>query len=208
MLEAHYQRREGRVQAGWTQAVLGGSRRLRLVSLASGGADPEPGSSDELLDLSSRGVKLRTRAPAPRPGDGILIELRHPEVRGSVSLRGEVRWAEADPAPAETFQVGVVFVEVRDTTAVALERLIALELGSEVKTSGGAFRGYVAPDPSGQRWTLYGPDRVRLGKAHGSEGGVVLCQGTREDHHPDLAAAIAAAFGEEGLEIAPPLDQE
>ena len=205
MLEAFYTPRPPRVRASAATATLGrGSRRLRVGSQA--GQDV-----DALLDLSSTGMKILTSMGPLEVGEQLDVELRHPEVRGPIALEGHVRWVEE--GPGKTWDVGIRFERVRDTTAVALERLIGLELGSTVQSPRGQL-GFVSPgaaDASGttRHFHVYGRYREELGIVAGMPGGTFTVSRSGKDPQPVERATFEEALrwvyqcGEESLRVRP-----
>ncbi|RMG17184.1 MAG: PilZ domain-containing protein [Planctomycetota bacterium] len=197
MLEASYRPREGRVEAGRaTASIASGRRRLR--------ADARPGADgDELVDLSPRGMKIRTAGAPPREGTLLTVELRHPSLPGALSLQGQVRWVEAGPAGCT---VGIAFQQVRDTTAVALEQVVARELGHAVHAPTGQV-GFLARGKSGgPTWVAYDRDRQRLGHVR-AEAGALVVEAQGEVHRcADLGEVLERVFGQTALRVTPRLE--
>lgn len=199
MLEAHYAPRVPRIQASTATARVGerrASRRLRV------GAAPAA-ESDALLDLSSKGAKIRGRGGPPAVGAELDLELGHPRLRGPIGLRGEVRWVQ--PEADGTWRAGIAFEQVRDTTAVALMQLIVLELGSTIYGARGQV-GFVAQGERG-RLHVYGLDRQLLATIVKEElFALEPAGGEPRSEHGSLEAALAALFADAGrLRVAPPL---
>lgn len=200
MLEADYGPRPARVhtaQASARVAPTGESRRLRF-HLAPDTA------GDELLDLSTKGLKLKTREAAPAVGDALEIALRHPHLRGPIRVEGRVKWVQHDEGGTQT--VGVEFEKLRDTTKVAIMQLVVLELGSTVYGEEGPV-GYVAEarvsGDEDRRFVLYGRKRDEIGQVFKRATGFTLKGGDRE--RATLAEALAEGFGEAKVRVVPPI---
>lgn len=200
MLEGDYGPRPARVhtaQASARVAPTGESRRLRF-HLAPDAA------GDELLDLSTKGLKLRTREAAPAIGDALEIALRHPHLRGPIRVEGKVKWVQHDEGG--TLTVGVEFEMLRDTTKVAIMQLVVLELGSTVYGGEGPV-GYVAEGRTEgdeeRRFVLYGRRREEVGQVFKRATGFMLKDGDRE--LATLAEALAVAFSEAKVRVVPPI---
>lgn len=199
MLEAHYAPRVPRIHASAATARVGerrASRRLRV------GAAPAA-ESDALLDLSSKGAKIRGRGEPPALGAELDLELGHPRLRGPIGLRGEVRWVQPDEDG--TWRAGIAFERVRDTTAVALMQLIVLELGSTIYGARGQV-GFVAQGEH-ERLHVYGLDRQLLATIVKERlFALEPAGGAPRSEHGSLEAALAALFADAGrLRVVPPL---
>lgn len=159
MLEGHYAGREPRVHVAAASAAM---TRRRLLFLRAPRQD-----ADALLDLSLTGMKILAHGAPPAAGDRLDIELGHPAVKGTVHLEGEVRWVRPEPGREGVWGAGIQFQRLRDTTRVALERLIVLELGSMVQSGLQGHLGYVA-HASGAHlegtWFVYDVDRRELAR--------------------------------------------
>jgi hypothetical protein len=138
MFEAHYTPRAPRVQ------VAGGAVRRRLALRSA------PSGDDQVLDLSSDGMKLLAAQPLT-PGDVLDVELMHPALRGALALSASVQWARPSSAAPDRVEAGLRFDCMRDTTRVALEQVIAAELGSQVVSPGTGHVGWIAKAGSIQR---------------------------------------------------------
>jgi hypothetical protein len=133
MFEAHYTPRAPRIQ------VAGGAVRRRL-SLRSASTT---GGEDQVLDLSGDGMKLLAAHPLS-PGDVLDVELMHPALRGALALSASVQWARPSGAAPDRVEAGLRFDCMRDTTRVALEQVIAAELGSQVVNRARGVVGWIA----------------------------------------------------------------
>lgn len=205
MLEGHYAPRPPRMQPSAATATIkrSVSRRLQV------GASPSD-DHDVLLDLSSRGLKIRGVGAAPEQGARLDVELRHPSLRGPIKLAGQVKWISEDPHGADdaaTWRAGVEFELVRDTTSVALVQLITLELGSTIYGRRGPV-GYVAPagGPRPSEATVYGLDRHFLGTIAREATFVLTLDAGDTSEHGSLETALAELFpGHPRLRVAPPV---
>jgi len=200
MLEAHYAPRPPRLQASAATAAIkrSVSRRLRL-------GDAPSADHDVLLDLSSRGLKIRGVGAPPEEGAKLDVELRHPSLRGPIQLAGQVKWVTPEEADGP-WCAGIEFELVRDTTSVALVQLIALELGSTVYGDRGPV-GFVAasgePAPGA---TVYALDRRVVASITRGAGFTLLPAGGEPSEHGSLQAALETLFpGHRRLKVAPPL---
>lgn len=203
MLEADYTPRPARVhttQASAKLAPRGESRRLRLGV----GADE---AGDELLDLSTKGLKLRTRTAGPALGETLEIALRHPHLRGPIRVQGQVKWSR--PGGEGARLIGVEFEHLRDTTKVAIMQLVVLELGSTAYGAAGpvGFVAEVRPEEGeARRFVLY--DRTRLELARISKRATGFTLETETETHPEVATlkeALALGFAQPSIRVVPPL---
>lgn len=186
MLDAQYSPRSPRVQASSATATMAerGSRRLRL--------EPAPApDSDALLDLSTKGLKMRTHTWAPKVDALLDLELKHPHLKGPIKLVGRVKWVQRDEG--EMHLVGIHFEEVRDTTKVALIQLIVLELGSTIYARHGHV-GFLSRAGEGDRFVIYGLNRQVLATIRTAEGGVHLDHGDRGATFPTVQEALESVF--------------
>lgn len=133
MFEAHYTPRAPRIQ------VAGGAVRRRLSLRSSSTTEGD----DQVLDLSGDGMKLLAAHPLS-PGDVLDVELIHPALRGALALSASVQWARPSSAAPDRVEAGLRFDCLRDTTRVALEQVIAAELGSQVVSRGRGVVGWIA----------------------------------------------------------------
>ena len=94
-------------------------------------------------------------------------------------------------------------------TSVALEQLIALELGSSIQTSTGQRLGFVSqaePPLSQARLVVYDAERAQLGEVCcGQAGYQLLCAGQAPQGFPSLEQALGAVFEAGELRVVPPL---
>ncbi|MBL4846444.1 MAG: PilZ domain-containing protein [Planctomycetes bacterium] len=203
MLEAEYSPRPARVhttQASARVAPAGESRRLRFGVTADK-------AGDELLDLSTKGLKIRTRAGAPALDEVLEIALRHPHLRGPIRVEGRVKWIQDEDDGAKT--VGVEFEKLRDTTRVAIMQLVVLELGSTVYGEQGPL-GYVAEvrlaEGEERRFVLYDRERKEIGQVAKRPTGFSV-EGIEQDPRElvTLQEAVAAVFSERKVRLVPPV---
>lgn len=188
---SHYTSRAPRVQVSETKAALarsGSSRRLRLAHRPSE-------SVDAILDLSLSGMKIQTYAFAPEPEDLLDVELRHRELRGPVKLTGRVKWVREEHD--NEYTVGIHFEQVRDTTRVALERFISLELGSTIVNDSGKV-GFLADGPRAplgeQRLVIYDPLRGEVAEVLVGTGACLLRLRDQPDASPETFETLEAAL--------------
>lgn len=204
MFEADYSPRPARVhttQASAQVAPSGESRRLRLRV-------PADDAGDELLDLSTKGLKLRTRTAGPALGERLEIALRHPHLRGPIRVQGQVKWSR--PGGEGALLIGIEFEQLRDTTKVAIMQLVVLELGSTAYGASGPV-GFVAEvRPEGEaeerRFVLYDRSRLELARISKRATGFTL---EREESSPPevatLKEALGLGFGQASIRVVPPL---
>jgi len=202
MLDAQYYPRMPRVQISETQASIATeSRRLRAVK-------QEDRREDTLLDLSCSGMKILTHASEPpEVGEVLGIELRHQSLRGTLTLAGRVQWVRDEE---EGWSIGVKFDSLRDTTAVALEQFIALELGSAVVTDTGERLGFVSQGPPAAlgetRLMVYDIYRAQLAEVMCGVNAFLLSRGDETTTCDDLEDALAVVFQvTDALRVVPPL---
>lgn len=201
MLEVRYTPRAPRVRTAG-----GAVRRLAL----HGGADLDP-TEDLLLDLGPGGMKLLTARPI-HPGDVVDLSLGHPALRGAVTLAARVVWTRPSPARSGYAEAGLTFEGLRDTTRVALEQVIAAELGSQVLCRGRGPLGWVAPGQDGATWFVYDLERRDVGRILADAAGfrAQRLAGPAEQWSRDVAGlleALAWTFEQRAdlLELQPPL---
>jgi hypothetical protein len=203
VLEADYSPRPARVHTTHASAQVapaGESRRLRFRF------SPDE-AGDELLDLSTKGLKLRTRVTAPVLEEGLEIALRHPHLRGPIRVEGRVKWVQTEDDGTQT--VGVEFEKLRDTTKVAIMQLVVLELGSTVYGDAGPV-GYVSEvrpaDDDERRFVLYDRTRNEVGQVAKRPTGFSVERAGQEPRElVSLEEAIAAAYDERKVRVVPPV---
>ena len=100
--------------------------------------------AETVLDLSSTGIKMIVRGAPFEKGEKLTIELLHPTFRGAVQIEGVVRWSRSEPMGADRCSAGVEFVDLDERRKRQLDRMLALELGSNVTIAGHGHVGYVA----------------------------------------------------------------
>ncbi len=99
---------------------------------------------ETVLDLSLTGIKMIVRGAPFEKGEKLTIELVHPTFRGAVQLDGLVRWSRSEPAGSDRCSAGVEFVDLDEKRKRQLDRVLSLELGSNVTIAGHGHVGYVA----------------------------------------------------------------
>lgn len=197
MLDARYVPRPPRVRAAASAA-----RRLVLHDV------PTP-ERDVLLDLAAGGVKLLAAAPL-EAGSTVDLALSHDGLKGELELSATVQWAR----PVQGgWLVGLRFVDVRDTTRVALERLVALELGSRVLAGARGHVGWVAAaDGPAASHYVYDLAHEEVGRLHADGPSIRAVAGRAPEprQFASVAEAIAACLGvaPQELTLDPPLPGE
>jgi hypothetical protein len=100
--------------------------------------------AETVLDLSLTGIKMIVRGAPFEKGEKLTIELVHPTFRGAVQLDGVVRWSRSEPAGSDRCSTGVEFVDLDEKRRRQLDRVLSLELGSNVTIAGHGHVGWVA----------------------------------------------------------------
>lgn len=211
MLEAHYTPRAPRVHMA-RAAITPCHRRIEL----HGGADLDP-TEDLLLDLGGGGMKLLTARPI-HVGDVLDVELSHPALRGPVSLVARIVWTRLSPSHGGYTEAGAAFDGLRDTTRVALEQVMADELGSQVLARGrhvgwvARSSGLTGPGQGTHTFVVYDLERREVARILQDPLGYRVHRlderGERWSRDLDaLDAAVGWALGAAGdpLQLSPPL---
>lgn len=203
MFEAHYTPRAPRVQ------VAGGAVRRRLALRSA------PSGDDQVLDLSGDGMKLLAAQPLAT-GDVLDVELTHPVLRGALALSASVQWARQSSAAPDRVEAGLRFDCMRDTTRVALEQVIAAELGSQVVSRGRGHVGWIAKAGPIQRidadadYFVYDNEQREVATFLEVEGGFRVTR-RQTPYDPREFEALVAALGwvldqrSDHLDVVPPL---
>lgn len=206
-VEIRYQKRATpRIRTRQTKAGVASKKKV-----FAGPARP----AEAVLDLSLSGIKMIVRGDPFEKGERLVIELIHPSFRGAVQVDGLVRWSRSEPPGSDRAATGVEFVELDEKRRRQLDRVLALELGSNVTIAGHGHVGYVARGTNELAATIfvYDLDRHELARvleerggwrASRVRGGQVESQQAR-----DLADVLRWTFGKaEGrVEVNPPIDR-
>lgn len=147
--------------------------RTRHTKAGVSGKQKVGRAAETVLDLSLSGVKLIVRGAPFEKGEKLTIELLHPTFRGAVALDGVVRWSRSEPMGSDRCATGVEFVELDEKRKRQLDRVLALELGSNVTIAGHGHVGFVARGPAELEKTLfvYDLDRHELARVQDEKGG-------------------------------------
>jgi hypothetical protein len=205
-LEIRYTKRAApRVRTRQTQAGVA-ARKLKVFQ---GSARP----AEAVLDLSLSGIKMVVRGEPFEKGEKLVIELVHPSFRGAVPLDGLVRWSRSEPPGADRCVTGVEFVDLDERRKRQLDRVLALELGSNVMIAGHGHVGWAARGAKELASTVfvYDLDRHELGRVleekEGWRATRIKAGQVESRQSADLGDVLRWVFskGEGGIELNPPL---
>jgi PilZ domain len=206
--EGRWITREPRIKVAKAQATVAPRRLLFLERPRQ--------DADAIVDLSQTGMKLIAAGLPPATDQVLDFDLRHPELRGAVTVAGRIQWIRE--VEVTSWEAGVRFLQVRDTTRVALQRLILLELGSTVLKEHRRL-GFISPQPAVDGsflYTIYDPERRELASVEvDADRGLyvatrrVAALQDRSREFPSLNGALGWVFATDGsdLQVDPPLSR-
>lgn len=154
-----------RVRTRHTKAGVA-ARKLKVLS-------GEARAAETVLDLSLSGIKMIGRGAPFEKGEKLTIELLHPTFRGAIQVDGLVRWSRSEPMGSDRCATGVEFVDLDEKRRRQLDRVLSLELGSNVTIAGHGHVGYVARGTAELDRTLfvYDLDRHEVARVLEEKGG-------------------------------------
>jgi len=175
----------------------------------------EPRPAEAVLDLSLSGIKMIVRGDPFEKGERLVIELLHPSFRGAVQIDGLVRWSRSEPPGSDRCATGVEFVDLDERRRRQLDRVLSLELGSNVTIAGHGHVGWVARGTNELSSTLfvYDLDRHELARVLEEKGGLrasrVRAGQVESRQSQELEAVLLWTFEKAGgrVELSPPLER-